>query len=373
MNLSEPSPASDAEPVYKKVGENLYRHTPSGNYYALLKRGGKQFRRSLKTADRALATRRLSDLRRLITNLTLSDEKNAAFADVAKEWLNGVKHAVKPTTVVRREVCIKGLGPFFKNVSIRNITRSHCDSWLNKRGTAMSSASFNKELETLNLVMEYAVQRGLLLTNPAHGIKRRKAAQSKLRVPSLKQFSDLVSALRDVNREFGTQGKGNDGANLVELLAYSGCRLGEATALRWRDVSFERNCITVTGGEKGTKNHETRTVPMTDALRAMLLRVQAPKQPGADDFISPIKDAKKCLHTACRKLAFPQFTHHDFRHFFATTCIEAGVDIPTISKWLGHKDGGALAMKVYGHLRQEHSFAMIKRVSFSPMEEVVQA
>ncbi|MBM3832320.1 MAG: hypothetical protein FJ403_03390 [Verrucomicrobia bacterium] len=62
-------------------------------------------------------------------------------------------------------------------------------------------------------------------------------------------------------------------------------------------------------------------------------------------------------------MGFPQFTHHDFRHFFATTCIESGVDIPTISRWLGHKDGGALAMKTYGHLRQEHSLAMIKRVS----------
>ena len=44
--------------------------------------------------------------------------------------------------------------------------------------------------------------------------------------------------------------------------------------------------------------------------------------------------------------------------------IESGVDIPTIRRGLGHKDGGALAMKVYGHLREEHSFAMIKIVSF---------
>jgi len=78
----------------------------------------------------------------------------------------------------------------------------------------------------------------------------------------------------------------------------------------------------------------------------------------------PIKSAKKCLETACRRLGFPHFIHHDFRHFFATTCIESGVDIPTISRWLGHSDGGALAMKVYGHLRQEHSNLMIQRVSF---------
>jgi integrase len=63
-------------------------------------------------------------------------------------------------------------------------------------------------------------------------------------------------------------------------------------------------------------------------------------------------------------LSLPHFHHHDFRHFFATTCIEAGVDIPTISRWLGHKDGGALAMRVYGHLREDHSFAQIKRVTF---------
>jgi len=37
-----------------------------------------------------------------------------------------------------------------------------------------------------------------------------------------------------------------------------------------------------------------------------------------------------------------RITHHDLRHLFATTCIEAGVDIPTVSRWLGHQDGGAL-------------------------------
>ena len=38
-------PQESSNPVFHKVGENLYRHVPSGNYYALLKRGGKQFRR----------------------------------------------------------------------------------------------------------------------------------------------------------------------------------------------------------------------------------------------------------------------------------------------------------------------------------------
>jgi integrase len=70
------------------------------------------------------------------------------------------------------------------------------------------------------------------------------------------------------------------------------------------------------------------------------------------------------LRHACKRLGISHITHHDLRHLFATTCIESGVDIPTVSRWLGHKDGGALAMKVYGHLRDQHSVNMAQRVSF---------
>ena len=130
------------------------------------------------------------------------------------------------------------------------------------------------------------------------------------------------------------------------------------------DVEFPKDTSTITGRGQGTKNHEPRVILMADALKSLLLRLKVERIPQPSDRISPIHDAKKCLATVCRKLGYPHFTHHDLRHFFATACIESGVDIPTVSRWLGHKDGGALAMRVYGHLRQEHSFSMVKRVAF---------
>jgi integrase len=82
-----------------------------------------------------------------------------------------------------------------------------------------------------------------------------------------------------------------------------------------------------------------------------------------------VKECQKAIDSAVTKLGIERITHHDLRHLFATRCIESGVDIPTVSRWLGHKDGGALAMKVYGHLRDQHSVNMAQKVSFGMQQE----
>lgn len=350
--------------VFHRVAENLYRLETSGGYYALLKRGDKQFRRSLKTKDRKLADRRLVELRAQIGNLTIGDDARLSFDEIAVRWKAATQHGLKVSTVTRRQTCINNLSPFFQGISIRNVRPHHCERWLTERGAKMAPQTLVHELDTMRLIFDYAVRLGLMLTNPAKDIKRRKIVQHPITVPTRGQFPKLVAAIRISDGRIDSQQKAKAGADLVELLAYSGCRVQEGTSLRWADVDFDRNAVTVTGGEIGTKNHEHRTNPMTDALRALLLKLRDERNPQPSEKIAQIKDAKKCLQTACRRLGYPRFTHHDFRHFFATTCIEAGVDIPTVSRWLGHKDGGALAMRVYGHLRQEHSFAAIKKVSF---------
>ena len=76
------------------------------------------------------------------------------------------------------------------------------------------------------------------------------------------------------------------------------------------------------------------------------------------------------MDRAAKNAGMIRITHHDLRHLFATRCIETGVDIPTVSRWLGHKDGGALALKVYGHLRDQHSVDMAGKVTFSAPNDV---
>ncbi len=351
--------------MFRLVGENLYRLETTGGYYALLKTGSKQIRRSLKTGDRKLAERRLAEFRKDVGNLRITPDSSLPYREIANRWLAATRHALKAASIRRREGCIIATAPFFEGLAIRNVGREHVERWVTERGTSISAQSFAHELGTMKGVFAYAVDAGLILANPAAHIARRRIPKAVINVPSKSEFQLLIATIRESDGRLDSQLKAAPGADLVELLAYSGMRLGEATALLWRYVDFHRGVVMVTGGEAGTKNHEHRVVPMTGALRGLLQRIQRERAPKPDDLVSPIRDAKTTLGKACKRLGLRHFHHHDFRHFFATTCIEAGVDIPTISKWLGHKDGGALAMRVYGHLREEHSFAQIRRVSFA--------
>jgi integrase len=118
-----------------------------------------------------------------------------------------------------------------------------------------------------------------------------------------------------------------------------------------------------------------RFVPIIPPMRELLERLQVnyrkgepfrrEHEPYRAECVCLMTDCQMSLTLACQANGIHRITHHDLRHLFATQCIEAGVDVPTVSRWLGHSDGGALAMRVYGHLRREHSATMAQRVTFT--------
>jgi integrase len=346
--------------VFRRVAECLYRHESSGIYYALVKRSGKQFRRSLKTNDRVLAGRRLSKLREDVGRLSLTEgASKITFGDLAKRWLATSRVTLKPSSARRRETSVNQLEPFFGATPVRNVSARDCDDWVAKRGGKIAASTFNNELETLRAILELAKRDGLILENPAAKISRRKMGKAKIVIPTHEQFRSLVETIREADC------RAQEGANLVELLAYSGMRLAEATALIWGEVDFKRESFTVTGGERGTKNHDARTVPLFPAMRQLLERLREDGEAEPDAKIIQIGDAKKAIGNACRKAKLPHFSHHTMRHYFVSNAIEAGVDFKVIAGWVGHKDGGILVAQTYGHLRDSHSFEMAKRMTFN--------
>jgi site-specific recombinase XerD len=262
MSLNTPQ-SPDGDWIY--AGENLRRRKSSNVYYIFAKRNGKQISRSLKTTDKALARLRAADILRELDRLAGDEAANVTFEQLAARWNESEKHALKESTFHRREASFKAIAPFFLGLQIRNIRPNHCEDWLTRRGKSLASATFVKELETMRGVFRYAMDKGLILRDPSAGIKRPRVRNKAPDVPTREQFQRMVAVIRAE-----PQGKGRAGADLVELLAYSGMRLEEARSLRWRDVNFSGGVFTVTGGERGTKNYEQRTVPLFDESQELL-------------------------------------------------------------------------------------------------------
>jgi len=142
---------------------------------------------------------------------------------------------------------------------------------------------------------------------------------------------------------------------------------------QWSDCDFQRNEILVRGDpQTATKNWSVRTVPMIPGMRRLLerLRYERPNEL-SNAKVMRVSECNGSLANACRRLGIPHITHHDLRHLFATTCIESGVDIPTVSRWLGHKDGGALAMKVMGIYVINTVATWLKKFLLTPLSRLM--
>lgn len=347
--------------VLQKVGECLYRNG-HGTYFALVKINGKQIKRSLKTADSALAKRRLGELRSKAKGLT-GEDRAMLFEHLISRWMASKKANLRPQSYKRLVSISRTLSRFLNGLPVRSVGFTHIEKWKIKRAAEISARSFNYERDSLRQIFEYArLNLRIILENPVDAVKKRKTEKPHIVIPNKEQFRVLLSTLR-------AELRAHEAPDFIEFLAYSGLRLGEGSQVRWVDVNFDLNVLVVTGGEHGTKNHEFRSIPLSTPLRRLLEKLRQESNGKSKDRIFSLDSAKQALQTACEKAGLPHFTHHSMRHFFCSNAIEAGCDFKVIAEWLGHKDGGVLVAKTYGHLRNEHSTAMAKRLTFDAQAE----
>lgn len=350
--------------------QNLIRYRPSGTYFARFKVGGKLIRQTLDTAVFSVARQRLPDKMR---DYRSHDESVKAFVngkmtvgDAVEVYLGKVTASVslKPRSKDYRAMMIDFIArswPALLETDVRKVSERDCENWLVRYQQQYAPTVVNNSIGTLRAVFDEAIGTGARFNNPAAGLSRVKVRQKRLELPSREEFLRFVEEIRSAGAR-----QSKDCANLVRFLAYSGLRIGEAKCVTWADANFTRRELHVRGDpETATKNGETRYVPMIPELEQMLteLRSERTNDPPTATVMRVFECQNSMTHAA-KKIGMKRITHHDLRHLFATICIESGVDIPTVSRWLGHKDGGALCMKIYGHLRQEHSFAQAQRVSF---------
>jgi integrase len=332
--------------AFQRVGECLYRYSSNGVYYARLKIRGKQIWKSLRTCDRAHAGRELARFKQDQRSLDRSKGK-VTLAELCDAYLRTAKHQrektiARKTLIVRR---IKSDWPTGALTQVSQVKPSEIKEWLARY--EFGAASRNLHIACIQEILQGAVDDRIITQSPAAAIKRSKLDKPIRKTPSFEEFRAIVASIR--KQQFSDTAE--ESADFVEFLGLAGLGNAEAAALTWDDIDWERGTIT-------TFRHKTKAgflIPIYPQLRPLLERRRANAR-GSRVFT--VADAKKAIAAACKRLKLPAYSHRAFRRFFVTNALERGVDVQTISRWQGHRDGGKLILSTYGHVRAPHSDRM---------------
>jgi integrase len=329
-------------------------------YYARIKKGGKETRCSLRTTDRALAQRRLRDLRDEQQHVDPS-RGSLTLVQLCDRWL-ATKQNAKPKTVAEKTYIaqqIKTRWPGGAAQRVRDIASSQAELFLAK--FQFGASSQNAFVTVLRELFDFAVRDNCISKSPCAHLKFRKREKPIRPTPTFDQFKAIVAEVR--NQPFNACAE--ESADFLEFLGLAGLGQAEAGSLTRPDIDFD-------AGRLITFRHKTSTgfaIPIFPQLRPLLERLCQGKSNG--DHIFKVRDVKKALAGACRRLQLPAFSQRSFRRMFITRAIQLRVDVKTIAEWQGHKDGGKLILDTYSHVNPIHSKHMAQLMSLEQPLNVV--
>jgi len=339
---------------------------------------------SLSEAKAALESRRTA-LRQ--GNVPTRGHK-PGFSDLAEKYLQVLEKSERPgkaaRTIQEERRILEKWKVALCNTRIDQITKAQIAAYRDARQVeGLAPRTINIHLSILRNVFAKALDDEIIEKLPPFGRFKNSEAQAPSR-PRLtdEEFEMLCrAALEKSGRNSQLM------HDLLRFLGYSGARKTEAQHMLWKDVNFKGGLITF----RSTKGGVTRSMDMNPALKKHLADMWERRDPessylfpsperGSRD--EPVSNLVEAFNRATESTGLNRFAKmeaqtdsrlkkrvrlgfHDLRRYFATRVMELGADPQTVSRWIGHKDGGILLLKTYASVRTEHRAAMAAKLDLS--------
>lgn len=298
------------------------------------------------------------------------------FHAFASQWLAEIEPTLRPNTVLDyRWQLTHHLLPFFKDHRLSQVTVAEVDRYRAEkvRERRLSASSINKTLTRLGQILDVAEERELIARNPMSVNRRRRklraSAPQRTYIDQAIHIETLLQAAGQLDRE-AREDRPTPRRAILCTLTLAGLRIGEMTALRWRDVDLAGGRLRVGHAKTDAGIREIRILP---ALHDEIAALKARTQPEPDDLVfgtargrpqSPSNIRQRVLDRSCaragelleQRQASPLpggLTPHSLRRTFASLLFALGCSAPEVMEQLGHTDA-RLTLRVYAKaMRQE--------------------
>ncbi|MDV6226315.1 tyrosine-type recombinase/integrase [Nitratireductor aquimarinus] len=243
-----------------------------------------------------------------------------------------IERHIKPLLGGKRVIDLKqtDVARFLHDVSTGKTAKVEKTAKL--RGKAVVDGGAGTASRTTGLlggILSYAVTKGIIPANPAHGVKR-PADNRKERRLDAEEYRRLGEALDTAHEEPWQS------IAFIRLLALTGCRRGEIANLKWAEVDLEKQVLKL-GDSKTGVSVRPLGISAVDVLNRL------PRTPGNPHVLTGVRDPSQpyggmvgAMERLTRSAGLADVTAHVLRHSFASVAADLDYSDSTIGAMLGH-------------------------------------
>lgn len=296
--------------------------------------------------------------------------KDVTFETVFNEWLYYKKRKVKTSTYYdQKTISSKYILEKFKNKKIHDIKESDINLWLEYIEKHRFTIKYtNKIIRFFKEIMVYANKTYNInqkTINLLHSVKD-EAPIKKEKLTNFWTYTEWKTFIKNVDNE--------DWFTFYNFLYFTGCRIGEALALNWKDIDFKNKTVSInktlnskTGNglyiiTSPKTNNSVRKIDLSDNLATMLQDYYKKEKKiiGFKKEMFVFGNMKPYAETTIRRnfnkyqektKDIKKITIHGFRHSHVSLLIDLGCDFRDVAERLG--DTISMIQNTYYHMFPE--------------------
>jgi len=315
---------------------------PDGRWICKWSEGGKQrklyFGRGPGAEEKARAKN---------AELGIGVAKNAlatpTFSDLATAYLDRKKTTFSAHVHQKVGFKVNRLLERLGRVQAHQLTTTTIDDYVeSRRVDGVKFTTINGELCYLKAILNAAVERDLIISNPVARYKRQKSDDARIRPPSAAEFDAILEhASPHLKR-------------MMLICRYTGIRPGpvEALHLRWEDCDLFAGVLMVKSANKG--GARVRNIPLSPKLVPLLKQWQAEdmeiRMPWMIHYGGKVVEniARSWFNAKRRAGITRRLRVYDLRHMAASNMLAAGASVGTVAKILGNSP--IMVLRHYEHV-----------------------